>query len=103
MYISVMRGILDCDDGAAYTTAVGSYRPNALGLYDTIGNVWEWGADCITDQNQWPEGAYYPPCIAHGGGWTSGPADLSAGALRKELSADQQQNIGFRVVRLISD
>lgn len=35
-----------CDDGAEYTSVVGTYKPNAFGLYDMQGNISEWVQDC---------------------------------------------------------
>jgi formylglycine-generating enzyme required for sulfatase activity len=102
-YLLTNNGVLDCDDGAAYTAHVGSYQPNAFGLYDTTGNVWEWTADCITDESRWPEGSYYPPCIARGGSWQSSPDDLSTRGNLEQLSSEHAPDVGLRVVRLISD
>lgn len=43
---------------------VGSFQPNAFGLYDANGNLWEWTADCWNDS--------YKGAPADGSAWTRG-------------------------------
>lgn len=93
-------------DGHWGPAPVGSFRPNAYGLYDLAGNVSEWVADCWHDgYRRAPKdgGAWFNPgCrtrVIRGGSWASSPAQLRS-VWRAPLERDTTNaQIGFRVVR----
>ena len=59
----------ECNTGDVQKTApVGSYKPNAFGLYDTAGNAAEWIEDCWNDS--------YRGAPNNGSAWTSGQCRL---------------------------
>lgn len=101
------KHVTPCDDKAGYASVVGLYEPNAFGLYDMIGNIFEFTRDCMN--TDFPGAAtngsprLTGDCTQHmirGGGWKWQP--FSAG-IRAAPSADFVGSVeGFRVAEDIT-
>lgn len=72
---------------------VGRLRPNAWGLHDTLGNVWEWTADRPAD----PETGEERQPLTFGGSWRSGGFHCTAVAHDPMDANARADNVGFRV------
>jgi sulfatase modifying factor 1 len=72
---------------------VGSRQPNAWGLYDTLGNVWEWCWD-FTDPERY--GTYR---VLRGGGWFDQHWSCRASVRRGSYPGLRIDDVGFRIAR----
>jgi sulfatase modifying factor 1 len=92
--------------GESFTAKIGSYRPNAWGLYDMLGNVWEW-------TNDWYDEDYYARSpgsnptgadianvkVRRGGAWNTFPLYARPAYRNWNTRGTRCLNLGFRVVR----
>ena len=89
------------------THPVAQKLPNALGLYDMYGNVWEWVEDCWhenylqgpSDGSAWTEGCSGNSRALRGGSWGITPEGMRSTS-RGRLGADERSShYGFRLAR----
>ncbi|MEV4093619.1 formylglycine-generating enzyme family protein [Streptosporangium saharense] len=71
----------------------GTRAPNAWGLHDMIGNVWEW---C---QDRYDPEVYGPYRVFRGGGWSDLPRGCRASCRRKSHPTLRLDDLGFRLAR----
>ena len=101
---------VDCDSewDNKRPSPVGSFPANRFGLYDMLGNVWQWVEDCYhkdyegAPQNgsAWVEGADCSLRVLRGGSWTD-DLHILRSATRYAVRGAQGANVGFRVGRAL--
>ena len=97
--------VASCNDGVIRLAPVGNFKPNPFGLFDMLGNVHEWVADCWHRNH---EGApstakartsicNTPGHVVRGGDWFAAPADARVSF--RNVGTKASDSLGFRVVR----
>jgi formylglycine-generating enzyme required for sulfatase activity len=97
-----------CDDRYVHTAPVGSFKPNAFGLLDILGNALEWTEDCWNDSykgapsdgSAWAKG----DCgrrVLRGGSCYYSPLYVRSAFRYRSVTGYRSSNIGFRPARTL--
>jgi formylglycine-generating enzyme required for sulfatase activity len=100
--------VLPCADEFVQSAPVGSFKENAFGLFDMLGNVFQWTEDCWADDYQGApiDGSAQSTgdCTQHelrGGSWFTQP-DFVRTSYRNRFDGNYRStSIGFRLIREI--
>ena len=97
------------NDGYAFTAPVGRFAPNAFGLYDMLGNAWEWTGDWHGD-TYYAESPRNDPTgpaegsvrVRRGGSWHTWALYARCGYRNWNSPQTRYTLVGMRLVREIS-
>jgi formylglycine-generating enzyme required for sulfatase activity len=111
---AIGKGNANCDGcGSQWdnvqTAPVGSFAPNAFGLYDMAGNAWQWTQDCYQEnyKDASPDGSASTAgdCsrrVIRGGSWISMPPILRSAGRFWNTANSRGNLLGFRVARTLA-
>ncbi len=96
-----------CDDRDGQAQPVASKQPNAWGLYDMHGNVWEWCSDQFQDypastRSDLSAATETLSRVCRGGGWTSPAKSCRSAERAHDDLEDKVTTRGFRLVAEIA-
>ncbi len=98
------EGHSNCNGSYKQTTPVDKFKPNLFGLYDMVGNVWEWTGSCYEQdyngsENTFAEKDDYNRRVIRGGSWHY-RSGYARSANRYGYDPDDGSfDIGFRLVQ----
>ncbi len=86
------------DDGQAISAPTGSYRPNAWGVHDLHGNVWEWTRSGLREGGDADSASAAGVRVVRGGSWYDRPPRATASYRLAYPPWQKVFNVGFRVI-----
>ncbi len=105
----VLTNVAGWSDGYPFTAPVGSFEPNAFGIYDMHGNTGEWCSDWFApdyyhnSESSDPRGPELVQQwhVVRGGSWYNNPVSCRSSGRHDGIPTEASTTNGFRVVREI--
>ena len=96
---------IPCNDDYKWAAPVGYYRPNGYGLYDMLGNVWEWIGDWYSPNYYQRSSGSNPKGpssgkvrVTRGGSWGNNPMTIRCAGRGASKPDYRRSDLGFRLV-----